>query len=426
MQKMAVFALIAIPFVLGQTERSSGQQTTRLGPEVKKLLTTGWDRSKDGRDAAAAQYERLGELAPGDRRVKYAYALVQMRQMKYREAVALLDEVLDSGDHALVPRQARIWLLMMIKQYDRVLVEMPELAKRLPKDDTVPDARKHEAMAAFLGRICGYLSEPAKSQIDEVALGQCRDMILPQLSPKQRATFDQAEQGVVSKFSGAAEQARADAARAKEEAAVEKEKKVEELKERSVAAAETLADQQQRLDQKKKEFDYKIREISEQQRKAALVIQQIEVAMVQLQREVSILEQRVAELVQLAEQEEDPVRKQVYLNTASRWQVDRNRVIGVLAERERQHVAMRRELTVLTQQRLQAQQEMAHNVAGMEQYEKNVQRAQATHAVASNAAVTGQTAGVRHQRRRSAAFSTYVPIPFSLDAEAKRAIGWFQ
>ena len=131
-------------------------------------------------------------------------------------------------------------------------------------------------------------------------------------------------------------------------------------------------------------------------------------------------------MLEQAEKEQDPLKKQPFLDAAARWQLNRNQVLAVVADRERRHVAIDQQRAALLQRRAVAERRLQQAGSRIAQFEKNVQKLQAERTRAMGKPVTGQTAGVRHQRRRSTALTTYVSMPVSLEAEAKRVLAWFQ
>ncbi len=429
MHGMKLAAVAVLGVAAGSWGRCAAAESedAKLVPEVKKLFEIGWRRSKADREEADKQYRRLRETAPGDRRIKYAYALVQLQQMKYRDAAVLVDEVLDADHGAFAIREVRLWLLLMTKQYDRAMVEMPELAKRFPKTELEGDAEKPYADAAgFLGRACGYLAGPAKDQVAAAALSQCQDRVLARLTPQRRAAFEEGRRKVKEEFIKAKEQAQADAAKAEAEAADLKKRKLAELEERARIAAGTLANERTSVDATKKELSDEIKTITEEEQRATANLRQVEIAILQLRRELPILEERIRQLLEQAEKEQDPLKKQPFLDAAARWQLNRNQVLAVVADRERRHVAIDQQRAALLQRRAVAERRLQQAGSRIAQFEKNVQKLQAERTRAMGKPVTGQTAGVRHQRRRSTALTTYVSMPVSLEAEAKRVLAWFQ
>jgi len=423
-----VMAFVICPAVALSFDAAVAQTAQHnLGEEVRELFQTGWNRTKAGREGAQRQYEELRRLAPGDLRIKYAYALVQLRQNRYREAVELFDQVLDADKRHLGARNAQIWLSVLTKQFPRAMQQMQQAAELLPGEDVATEAEEpYRRFAVFLGRVFGYLDGPVKEQVSEAAREDCRRQIMAQLTTTRRAAFEAARKSVVAEFSGAAEQAEISATEAEMEAARRKDRAIEELNARENEMVAAAAAEQQRLAQLKEKAEYEIRDLQDEDRKLAGEIHRIEVNAIGVRRELSIFEGRINELFSRAEEEEDPGRKQRLLDSAARWRIDRNRALAVLREMESHHFAVNRQRGSLLQRRQQIEMQLRREAGGVEKLHGTLKRVRGERERVSGERISGDTAGVRDQQRRSTALTTYIPTPFSLETEMKRVLALFQ
>jgi len=425
--KLAMTAAVCLAAALSFDPPVTRAAPYDLGAEVRKLFQAGWNRTKAGREGAQRQYEELRRLAPGDLRINYAYALVQLRQNRYREAVELFDQVLDADKQHLGARNAQIWLSVLTKQFPRAMHQMQQAAELLPDEDAAAEAEEpYRRFAVFLGRIFGYLDGPVKEQVSEAARADCRRQIMAQLTTTRRAAFDAAQKSVVAEFSGAAEQAELSATEAELEAARRKDRALEELNSRENEMAAAAAAEQQRLAQLKEKAEYEIRDLQDEDRKLAGELHRIEVNAIGARRELSIFEGRIDELLARAEEEEDPARKQRLLDSAARWRIDRNRALSVLREMESHHFAVNRQRGSLLQHRQQIELQLRREAGGIEKLHGTLKRVRGERERVSGEPISGKTAGVLDQRRRSTALTTYIPTPFSLETEMKRVLALFQ
>ena len=425
--KLVMTAAVCLAAALWFDTAVARAEQQDLGQQVRKLFQAGWNRTKAGREGAQRQYEELRRLAPGDSRIKYAYALVQLRQNRYREAVELFDQVLDADKQHLGARNAQIWLSVLTKQFPRAMQQMQQAAELLPGEDVATEAEEpYRRFAVFLGRIFGYLDGPVKEQVSEAARADCRRQIMAQLTTTRRAAFDAARKSVVAEFSGAAEQVELSTTEAEMEAARRKDRAIEELNSRESEMAAAAAAEEQRLAQLKEKAEYEVRELQDQDRKLAGDLHRIEVAAIGVRREISIFEGRIDELFARAEEEEDHGRKQRLLDSAARWGIDRNRALAVLREMERHHFAVNRQRGSLMQRRQQIDMQLRREAGAIDKLRGTLKRVRGERERVSGEPISGNTAGVRDQQRRSTALTTYIPTPFSLETEMKRVLALFQ
>jgi hypothetical protein len=84
-----------------------------LKDEVAKLFAAGWQPSLKARAACSDQFARLEKMAPADRRIPYAYALVHIRQRSYPYAAKPLCEVRGKEPKNAHAGRGKIWTQMI-------------------------------------------------------------------------------------------------------------------------------------------------------------------------------------------------------------------------------------------------------------------------------------------------------------------------
>ncbi len=120
---------VEVGWAQAPTSASGAVAEAVLKADIENLLRTGWPRTRTAREAAAVEYSRLRAKAPGDIRITYAYALIQLQQLKHRDAQRLLDEVVAADKDHRAAWMLKVWLSALQKQYDRVADESMQLAQ---------------------------------------------------------------------------------------------------------------------------------------------------------------------------------------------------------------------------------------------------------------------------------------------------------
>ena len=403
-----------------------------LKDEVKALIELGWKPSRASREQAEREFQRLNRRAPGELRLAYAYVLVRIRQRNYPEAAKLLGEVLDSGNRSISPWRAsmwetKIWLSTLTGQYDVALGEMEQLAKLLPGQVAAGKAEPaYHQTAGFLGRMCGYLEGPGADKVNAAAVANVRQRILQQMAASRATVFDQGRRSVVEQFSGAVEEADANKAAAEATAESEKERKLNELQQREEEVSSQTAAEEARLEEVRKQLTYELDQIAARERELAAEFRRIETAAAALRRELRILDGRIAELLALADKEEDPVVKQRYLDDAARWRIQRAHVLGQLTEWERRFAALGAERVGLLRQRQGVEARYRREGGRLEDLHRTQDRVRRERDRVSRDPITGNTPKVRDQKRRATALTTYISLPVSLEQQRKRLLDSFR
>jgi hypothetical protein len=393
---------------------------------LERLFETGWNRSVNARAEARQQYEKLLSQFPKDVRVPFAYALVQLRQLRYPDAAKLIDRVLQTDPKNLAARKAKVWLAMLTKEYDAALSEMPRLADLLPADDAPGDAETpFREIAGLLGRLIGFLEGPAKDSVDGARLADCRQRIVSKLSSTRQTVFDQARRSVVEQYAGAAEEADQTGAAAQDAATRRKEKMLQDLDRKAEDTAAQAAAEEKRLEELKKKFDYELEKIAAEERSVLEQGRQIEVQAVGYRRELQVLDERIAQLLSLADQTDDPNEKQRLYNDATILRARRQRPLAVLADLDRRYATLNAQRAGLVQRRQEIQVRYQQESGRADQLRGSLDRIRKDKGRVQNQSVSGNTPQVRDQKKRSVSLTTYVPLPLSLDAERDRLLESF-
>ena len=383
---------------------------------LRQLLDAGWQKSVKARDEATQLYARLKVAAPGDIRVSQAYLLALLKQSRYPEALKVVDEVLARDKKNVEALQIRTWLLVITKEYNAAMGDMQRLGDLLPQQEAEGDAEQvNRDVAAYLGRLCGFMEGPAKEAVDDISLTRCRERILSRMITPRQEPFEQARRGIIAQFSGAAEGAEQDKAAAEAEAARLKEQKVEQASRTAEDAAARVSEAESREQNARSERDKELERVATAERALLPRFAQVEGEAGRIRTEISIIEGRIADSLRQADREEDELRRAFWRREAARWGIERDRWLGSLGALDRQYAVLNAERLGLQQRRASAEARYAREAGNVDQARRTADRARMAVTNAQKTAVTGNTAGVLDQKRRALAMTSYVPLPLSLD-----------
>jgi DNA repair exonuclease SbcCD ATPase subunit len=390
---------------------------------LQAIFEAGWPRSLKAQQQARQQYDRQKVLAAKDWRLHYAYALVQLRQLRYPDALKAINEVLALDKNNLTAWQIKIWLLALTGEDKDALSEMERLGDSLPREEAAAEAEaRYAGVAGFLGGLCGYLEGPGREGVDELLAVKCRQRISDRLTTSRRGPFEEARRSVAAQFSTAAKEIDEKSAAAEAQAAKEKDRVLEELQSKAEKLAAEMATAEQRNEKLKKDLDYELEQITSRERTVLAEAQTLEAQAIPLREEVRILDGRIAHLLEAADREKDQFERQRLLNDAARWRLHRNRVLATLDDLNRRYATLNSERLALQQRRQNAVARYQKEAARLDTLRRSLERTRAEQAKAAGKTVTGNSPAVRDQKRRAAALTTYVPLPVSLEDERDRLL----
>ena len=176
---------------------------------VKSILVDGWAGNDAGLNKATKSMATALELVPGDYRPSYAWTLVQMKIGNFKQAAGIVSGVVADHPDELGPREAQIWMLAYLKEYQEMPTSIMALAVHLPRPDAeaAPQDTEKEA-AKFLGRIFGYFTGPGAGLSPDAKWEQREKLITDNLHPLLLAAFKEGRNEVSKKSPAAAEGAK--------------------------------------------------------------------------------------------------------------------------------------------------------------------------------------------------------------------------
>jgi hypothetical protein len=394
--------------------------------QVSALFEAGWKPSSKGLATSQALYQELRRNDQVDPRVSFAYALVQMRNLKYDEAKKLLDLVLAARPGDTAARRAKIWVLMITQNYSAALVESDKLAGSLAAERHTPTQQKTEQPAAppdasetspaeFLGRVMGFIDGPAARAVPEHVRAEYGKRIVAPLSSVDKVLFNAAHTSVQRRFAELSldrEQTQADAKvdQAKRQGRIQK-----ELEQDRAAAASEKSGLQERSEKLAADSKRELAQLDAQARPLITRQTRLEAQGAAITREMAGLQVEIERLLVLADISED-VAEAFELRAAAR------RLNVALGRYDIDLRAINGELATLAGQRVQLaaqrQATVARSRAETDQIERRLgdlrtaDRRISNEEKKANQPVAGNTPAVVAMAAKARAFTTYEPFPF--------------
>lgn len=222
----------------------------QLRSAVRELVEVPWTKTADGLVQADAAYRRAQSLSPSDERLDYAWALMQLRYLRFDEAEKTLTGVIaDDADH-WDARRLRIRLAAQMKKHAVALDEIDRLSERLTAAGG--DAARADELrdgVEFLGRMFAFYQGPAGKGVTQTTVTEVRGRVLGRLTPTERETFSNAYGGVNEQFTQLQAEKERTAETAKQTEQVTKEGDLKRLEaERGAVDADKTALRQQAAD----------------------------------------------------------------------------------------------------------------------------------------------------------------------------------
>jgi hypothetical protein len=398
-----------------------------LKPQIEQLLEGGWPRSLKARGEAQQQYQKLERQSQSDARIPYAYALVQLRQLRYADAARLIDQVVKADKQNLAAGKLKIWLAVITKEYDKALLEMPRVAALLPADEAADDAETPNLeVARFLGRIMGYLEGPAKEGMEQAARNEAVRETTARLTTRRKAAFENARKAVLQQFTAMGEEAEVTSAEAKQKAEKQKERMIGDLQRKTDELAAKAEADQARLEELKQTLTYEADKIDSDDRQLLPLAQQAEAQAIAMRRDLRVIDDRIAGLYDLANREKDPNQRQLYLNDAAGWQLRRNERAVAARDADRRLAEIHAQRVQLQQKRRDLDARWQRESGRAEKLHGTLKRTLTDKDKLEKQSVSGNTSQVSDQKRRSVALTTYVPLPVSLEEERTRLLETFK
>ena len=419
---------VAILFWIG-TSAAVAAESGRLKSAVTALFTDGWVGGDAALFRAEGHLSHAKDAAPQDARPLYAYALVQLKGHKFKEARATLDDLVQRFPNELPARQTDVWLTAYLHDYPEALTGLSALAARLPKEDTASSKDELAALetAKFLGRMFGFLAGPAPDHLPDDKVSDAEKQVKDGLSSGRRVAFEAGRDEVTKKFNDL--QA--------EKTSTQESSKVDEAKQKSDDQAKIAGDREsikseratleQQANAAKAAFDTEEKKLQEQIKPLKTEYDNLANRARPLQTKVQNAERDAANKESQANGEKDKNKAQQLRNDAKRIrdgvQNDRrnlDQLQGQARGLQGQFNHLEGQANALAQQYRAGLSKL--NAANNQLTNKERTIAQREREDALPA--TGETGGVKSLESKLTALATYVPL--LLDQEKQRVLDSFE
>jgi chromosome segregation ATPase len=414
--KPVLFALACSPALFAAALSASVAASEDDFLRAASMMDRGWKPSAKGLEAAREEYEQMQTDGRANSRVTYAFALVQMRNRRYDEAKRLLDDVLAADKNDLSARRARVFVLVLLKDYKAALVELEKLVKSLPaKAANEEDEADLAALAEFAGRVVGFIDGPAARSVAEHVRADYRKRIAVPLSTTRRAAFDAGRDAVTRRFAELdldRQQTKADAKAGEEE---KKEKVKQELDRERAGITAEKSTLDSRADKAREELNKELAAVEAQARPLVTQQSRLESQGAAITREIANLQVEIGRLLDLADEAEDPLE-------ARRWRAEARRLDGVLARFSNDLGRVNTDLATVASKRVSLEGRRRTALARAQAEDDRIDRRRGE-LVSTEKRITGDerragqpasghTGAVASLAAKAAAFTTYDDFPF--------------
>lgn len=398
-----------------------------LKQAVKKLFDVGWRTSLKSRLAADRQWDVVEQLAPGDLRAKYAYALVLIKQRRYSDAVRQLDELLQRDSRSVPFWRAKLWLSVLTKHYDQALVEMDRLSQ-LVSDEAAPaePAAKRLDAARLLGVMGGFLAGPAGGAVTKADLQAQTRRLLGRLNEEQQAAFEEGRRSVIERFSALSAEKTDSEGEAKEEAEQERQRQLADLEKQAEQIEAQRDELSSRRDKLRREAQQELAKITQEDRPLLDRLAQLDSQAVVVRRELALVVSEISRLRGRAQQEKDGIVKDSLLREADRLSILASRYDADLTVLRRQAAVIDGQRAELQRRYQQTQASYRSQLAALGDESAQLDRLARRNSFVKRKAGKPTKGDLRRARAiaaRAKALSTYEEFP--LEREKQRLLSLF-
>lgn len=163
---------------------------------IKQMLVTHWPRELENKAAAKANFKSLSEPSSP---ITLAYALNRMQHNDNRAALAVV-EMLTLRDRANLDA----WLLagylnILIDNFDRGLIDLQTVKKRLNEDGFLAESQRIETYQ-WMGRLVGYLQGPVVGKLNPDTLTKTVAAIIKDTAPVELAAFHEQRELILQRY----------------------------------------------------------------------------------------------------------------------------------------------------------------------------------------------------------------------------------
>jgi hypothetical protein len=390
--------------------------------DLTALFDAGWDAtSAASRTAADQAFQSLARQGRSDAQTHYAYALVLMKQRRYDEALKAVDASLKLEETNLAARQNKVRVLVLTKSYPAAVVELERIGQQLAEPSLAQKPPKQvEEVVRFLGRMIGFLEGPAGKDAASANLRRVQRELEKQLSEQHFAIYEEARDGVLTRF----EELTGQTQQGREEALAEGEKKRDEAKQDlEIRRTEQQMRRTELLMQAEK-LRAEIRDneaaLAKEERPLLDQIARLDRQAEIPRREIAILVTEADRLRFIANRTEDPFERDRLRFRAQQMDIAAARYDSDLAILEREASVVNAERARLQERFARQNATLVGTLRGIDAELQELQKGEKRIAMDEkrvNRPLTSGTRAIRALEAEANAFTTYEPLPLEEDRQ---------
>lgn len=383
---------------------------------IARLLDVGWSGSPQARAAADLQYQEVLKVAGPEPRALTASWLVLLQQRRFEEARQRLDEHLVRSPNDLQALRARTWVLALLKNYPASMLAADKLSTLLAAQSANADQARtqHDELVSFLGRLIGYLGGPAADSVNQQDRKNLEKKLLDRFDDSRKLIFEDARNGVLSKFAELSD----DSADAKERAAAaaiaEREKALADVqadREKIAARSKELEDRKGKI---RNEFNEELAEIAKQDRPLVQDLARLNGRASSLDSTLLLYQADIDRLQRLLNTEKSNARRQQYLFEIDQLNLLATRVSADLIAANQLIQGVQNQRAALSNRQSRAQADSAAQIDRVDRELENLAKRDRKNTGLEKRAsrpVSASTSQTRSLSAQATALSTYDSFP---------------
>lgn len=414
--RIRLWGVLFFASVLALSVFSDARAEDAAGAAIAKLLEVGWVNSPQARAAVDTQWAEVQRVAGRDLRAMEASWLVLMQQRRFEEALKRLEEYLAKAPSDFQALRAKAWTQTVLKNYSQAFVTAERLSSLLSKNrpTTEEGMEEHEEAVAFLGRLIGFYGGPAADSINQDERKTLEKKWLERLDESTKVIFEDARNGVLSRFLEMTGESVTAKERAAANAKAEKEKSLAELQDEGDRLEAKTKELEEKRDKLNSLFKAEMDEINRQDQPLAMQQTQLAGRANLLNNDLANYSGQILTLQQLAANEKDANRQQLYFSQINSLSLLANRMDADLLTLNQQMGNLRVQRAGLQTRRVQAQANTATQVNGIEREMAEINKRERRNEVLekkANRPTAANTGKVRSLTAQASALSTYDSFP---------------
>ena len=163
---------------------------------VRQLLSDDWEREPKNRANSKSTYTAL---RPSSTVVTLAYVLNRIQHNEKREALRVAEQLTAQDPDSVDAWLLRSWLNALINNYDRSLIDLHTLKKRIPNLQTLEKSQSQEIFRR-MGKLIGYMQGPVHDQVSPEIMESSLIAIADGLSPRELEALTVSRETVLARY----------------------------------------------------------------------------------------------------------------------------------------------------------------------------------------------------------------------------------